>query len=180
MTGKMTSISDVLWVITVLHSTLSTKPTLVAMPFRGRSQYVGTLLFINLITNLLTGPQHIAHLCGNYRRAPLIWEHRHRPPFSPFIRSASNRCAHHRQSPILSTLSGSTLKSRHSRRPVLDKTDWNWGFRSLYLERETSNPQSKFSDCQGMLPYFCVIPLFHSLPGIWNDAQYPISQSHKH
>ena len=38
MTGKMTSISDVLWVITVLHSILSTKPTLVAMPLRGRFQ----------------------------------------------------------------------------------------------------------------------------------------------
>lgn len=126
------------------------------------------------------GSQHITHLRRNYRRAPLIWERRHCPSFSPFIRSASNRCAHHRKSPFFSTLSGATLKSRHSRRSVLDKTDWDRGFRTLYLERETSNAQSKFFGCQGISLYFCIIPLFHSFPGIWSDAQYPISQSHKH
>lgn len=152
MIGKMISISGVLWVITAPHSTLSTKPTLVATPL-GRFQYVGTLFFL-ISLPIYLGPQHIAHLCRNCRWPPLIREHRDRPSFTPFIRSASTSCAHHRKSPIFSTLSVAVHNSRHSRRPVFDKTNWNWGFRTLYLERETSNAQSKLSGCQGVLLSF--------------------------
>jgi hypothetical protein len=136
--------------------------------------YIITLPIIIYIYNL--GPQHIAYLCRNYRRPPLIREHRHRPSVTSYIRSASIGCAHHRKSPFFST----QFATRHSRRPVLDKTDWNRGFRTLYLEREASNAQSKLSGRQGVCCHLCCIiyPLSHSFPGIWSDAEHPISQSH--